>query len=424
MEVLSIHQLVFVLVLLIVISAFFSGSETGMMSVNRYRLRHLIRQGNGKAKRVSQLLQRPDRLLGVILIGNTFANVLVSMVTAKLFSSANVIVVSIVLTLLLLIFAETAPKTVAALYPEKFAFRASRLLAALLKIFYPLVWFVNLIANSFLLVFRIKVGKRTIESLSVDELRTVVLEAKGKISSNYQQMLLRILELEQVTVVDVMVPRNEITGIDITDDWSMIVQQLINCSHAYLPLYNGDINRIVGVINLRKVLPQIYNKHFSLSMLRSLAQKPYFLPEGAVLNRQLLHFQDQQRSFGLVVDEYGDLIGLVTLQDILEEIVGEFAYSVEEEHLPIYPQKDGSILVDGRMNLRELNRQAQWNWPVDGPKTLSGLVIEYFEMIPKEGICARVCGYPIEVAKLKRNRIHLVRIWPELYQAPRTEDDV
>lgn len=422
------HELLVFLIFLIVLSAFFSGSETGMMSLNRYRLRHLVSKGNKKAKRISRLLSRPDRLLGVILIGNTFGNVLASSVatyiTLKVFPQVSLFLVSIILTIALLIFAETAPKTMAALYPERYAFKVSGILSFLLKLLYPLVWAVNVLANSFLRLFGVVVAKQTTEALSADELRTIVLEAEGKISSNYQQMLLRILELEQVTVADVMVPRNEIYGIDMESDWPTILYQVADCSHAHVPLYHGDIDNVVGIVNLRKVLVAI--QHDSLTnreALLALSVKTYFIPEAAGLNQQLLHFQDKQCSFGLVVDEYGDIQGLVTLQDILEEIVGEFAYNIGEIELPIHQQKDGSVLVDGRMNLRELNRQLDWDFPVDGPKTLSGLIIEYLEMIPKKGMGARVAGYPIEVETMKRNMIRTVRVWPELFQLVEAIED-
>ena len=407
------------LVCLILLSGFFSGSETGMMSLNRYRLRHLARKGRPNAKRVLTLLERPDRLLGVILIGNTFANILASAVATVLavhyFGDLGVAIATIVLTLVVLIFAETAPKTLAALRPEFVAYRASLPLKWMLKIFYPLVWLVNSVANSVLRLFRVRVKKRAIEPLSAEELSSLVLEAKGKISSTYQEMLLRILALEQITVEDVMVPRNDIVAIDMEDAWEVIFARIIACEHASIPLYREDINHVFGILNLRRVLAHMQKNTLQQKEdLLALAEPVYFVPEGALMHRQLLNFQDQQKSVGLVVDEYGDVQGLVTLQDVVEEIVGEFSQDVDETARHIKPQPDGSFVVDAMLNVRDLNRQMSWNLPIDGPKTLGGLLIEYLEMIPTAGIAARVAGYPMQVLKVNRNRIKTIQVWPGL----------
>ncbi len=409
-----------VLILLILLSGFFSSSETGMMSLNRYRLRHLARKGKPKAKRVALLLERPDRLLGVILLGNTFANILASAIATAIavryFGEVGVLLAAIALTLVILIFAETTPKTFAAIHPMQVAFRTSLPLTILLKLFYPLVWSVNGIANGILLLFRVKVGKRTIEPLSAEELRTVVHEAKGKISSDYQQMLLRVLDLEQVTIEDVMVPKAEIHGIDLQESWDKILYELTHCKHAYLPIYRENIDQVMGVLNLRKVLSILQQRHLTKDDLLQLADKVYFIPEGASLNQQLLNFQDQHKSIGLVVDEYGDIQGLVTLQDVLEEIVGEFSRDVEDVSRLVNTLRDGSCLVDGRISVRELNRLTKWNLPVEGPKTLSGLVIEYLEMIPIVGVGARIAGYPMEVLEVSGNTVRQLKVWPKLYK--------
>ncbi len=281
----------------------------------------------------------------------------------------------------------------------------------------PLVWFINGIAIRVLSLFHVRVKRRGVEPLTVEEVRTVVNEATGKISSNYQQMLLRILDLEQVTVEDVMVPRNEIDGIDLEDGWEDILSQLTRCEHAHLPLYHDNIDQVDGILNLRKVLTSMQQQAMTKEAMIQLADKVYFIPEGALASKQLLNFQQEQKSVGLVVDEYGDIQGLVTLQDVLEEIVGEFAFDVEGSSRILRKQKDGSYLVSGNIAVRELNRIAGWELPTDGPKTLSGLVIEYLEMIPIAGIAARIAGYPMEVIQVSGNMIRQVRVWPELHRS-------
>lgn len=407
-----------ILFFLVILSAFFSSSETGMMSLNRYRLRHLVRKGDKKAKRIAKLLERPDRLLGVILLGNTFANIMASSVATVIavhyFGDVGVLVTTIALTVVILIFAEAAPKTYAALHPLRMAYLASFMLKLLLQIFYPIIFVINAIANSFLRLFGIHIRRHGIDPLSAEELRTVVHEATGKISSNYQQMLLRILDLEQATVEDVMIPRGEITGINLEDSWEDILKQLMVCDHQYVPLYRDSIDKVCGMLNLRKILVSLQQQTFSKETMISLADKVYFIPEGALTSKQLLNFQNEQRTVGLVVDEYGDIQGLVSLQDILEEIVGEFSCDVEDISRLVKKQRDGSFLVSGNIPVRELNRIASWDLPTDGPKTLSGLIIEYLETIPTEGVAARVEGYPMEVVQVSGNRIRQVRVWPEL----------
>ena len=388
------------------------------MAVNRYRLRHLSKQGNKKARRVSRLLKRPDRVLGIILIGNTLCNILASAVMTywaiNYMPDLNMIVASLLLTILILIFAETAPKTLAALYPQQVAFFVSGILQALLKLFYPLVVLVNMVANLLLRCFRVKLSHGIVEPMSVAELRSVVLDAKGKIAPNYQQMLLRILALERVTVADVLVPRHDIYGIDLNDDWHTIKQQIIDCPHTHLVIYRGDIDQVEGMLSQRKVSALLLRDEVSASDLISVCESVYFIPETALLNRQLIHFQDKQRSVGLVVDEYGDLVGLVTLRDIIEEVVGEFVLDTENETIQVKPQKNGSVLVDGHIALRELNRQMHWSLPVDGARTLSGLVIDHLESIPQSKVGCRIGGYPMEVVEIDGNTVSLVCVWPEL----------
>lgn len=407
------------LILLLLLSAFFSSTETGMMSLNRYRLRHAVRKGDLRAKRVMDLLDRPDRLLGVILIGNTFANVFASavatIIAANFFGEVGILIVTVILTLIILIFSESAPKTLAALYPERVALPTSGVLKILLKIFYPLVWLVNILGNGFLRLFGIKLDVSRMESLSIEELKTLLDETKGKLSANYKKMLLRILDLEQVSVEEIMVPRSEIFGIDLNESWEEILARLFKCPYSFVPLYRDDINHVQGMLNLRRVLIVLQQKNLNEKELIALSEEVYFVPQEASANQQLLNFRHQRQTIGLVVDEYGDIQGLITLQNILEEIVGEFTRDIESNHL-IIPQKDGSYLVDASIDIRNLNETKEWKLPTDGPRTLSGVVIEYLEMIPKAGICARIGGYPLEIIRVGDNTIKLVKVWPQLYK--------
>lgn len=408
------------LISLIIVSAFFSGSETGMMALNRYRLRHLARKGNLTARRVKKLLDRPDRLLGTILLGNTFANVLASsvatMVAVKALGEVGVVVATIVLTMVILVFAEAVPKTWAALYPQTIAFSLSGALSVCMRVLYPLVWFINVCANGLLRLCNVKLDHPRAEALTVDELRTVVLEASGKISAAHQQMLLRMLALEEATVDVVMIPRAEIKGIDITDDWALIKEGLLVNTHQYLPLYREAIDDVVGVLNTRKVLSRIHQDDFSVHDLVRLADDIYYVPEMTFLNHQLLNFQQENRSVGMVIDEYGDIQGLVTLQDILEEVVGQFAVDVSDTERLIRRQKDASFLADASVNVRDFNRITGWELPETGPRTLSGLIIEELEMIPARGLCLEIAGYKIELVKLSPNRVRTVRVWPKSQQ--------
>lgn len=388
-----------------------------MMAINRYRLRHLARKGQANAKRVLKLLRRPDRLLGVVLIGNTFTNVFASVVTTvivvRYFGTGALIISTIALTFIILVFAEALPKTFGALHPQRAAFSASLPLQILLTILFPVVWLVNSIANGVLRLAGVKLKSSTIEALNAEELRTVVREATGKISSSYQQMLLQILNLGQLTVEDAMVPRHRIQGIDLTDTWENIYQQLATTLHEFLPLYRESIDHVVGILNMRKLTALIWRGELTQDNMVAQAEEVYFVPEITSLNQQLLNFQQENRSIGLVVDEYGDIQGLVTLQDIIEEIVGEFALEIKDMARLVVKQKDNSYLVDGRIAIRDLNRLTQWELPTDGPKTLSGLVIEYLEVIPPGNVGLRIAGYPMEVIKVSGNTIRTIQIWPD-----------
>jgi Mg2+/Co2+ transporter CorB len=418
--------MIILIVFLVLLSAIFSATETGVMSLSRFRLRHLVRKGNKRAKRVLDLLARPDRLLGVILIGNTFANIFASALTAIIaahfFGQVGVFMGTILLTLVVLIFGESTPKTLAVLYPEPVALGASGFLKILLTLLYPLVWLVNGIGNGLLRLFGVQFDVSRLETLSIDELKTLLDETKGLASLHYKKMLLHILDLEQVTVEEIMVPRNEIWAIDITQSWENILTQLFECPYSFAPLYKDDINHAQGILNLRRVFITLQKQKLDKEGLLALAEEIYFIPQGASANQQLLNFRDQRQTIGLVVDEYGDIQGLISLQNIIEEIVGEFTQDLEENHR-VSPQKDGSFLVDASMDIRDLNEMNDWHLSTLGPRTLSGLIIEYLETIPKAGICSRISGYPIEIIRTGHNKIKLIKIWPQLYQAPSLREE-
>ena len=402
------------LVFLIFLSAFFSSSETGMMSLNRYRLRHLVKQKHGGAIRAAKLLQRPDRLIGVILIGNNFVNILASaiatMIALRLMGDAGVAVATAALTLVILIFAEVTPKTVAALKPEQVAFPASLILRPLLTILYPFVWVVNSICNGLLRMLGFNANAQSNDHLSTEELRTIVNEAGALIPRRNQSMLLSILDLESVTVEDVMIPRNEIVGIDINDDIDSILATISQSPHTRLPLYQDELNDIVGVIHVRQILPLLQMSNPSKEDLLNLSREPYFIPESTALNTQLLNFQKARHWMALVVDEYGDIQGLTTLEDILEEIVGDMAEDQDADNEDIHPQEDGSYFVDGTATIRDINKALNWDLPVDGPKTLNGLITESLEEIPQNNVCLQLGPYLIETVQIKDNFIKTARI--------------
>jgi len=425
LESLSNLQLILLLVFLLVISGFFSASETCMMTLNRYRLRHLARQKVRAAIRVQKMLERPDRLLGVVLIGNTFANILASaiatMLAFRLYGEYGVFMATIILTLMVLIFSEIAPKTVAALYPQPLAFAASLPLKIMQKVLYPLVWLATTLVNTGLKIFRIKVGKHSIESFNMEELRTVVNEASARIPVTHQDMLLGILDLEKTHVDDIMVPRNEIVGIDLAHDWQSLLKQLITGQYTRLPIYQDDINNTLGILHLKDALYLLAKDKLNKDTLKQIIKPAYFVPEGTPLTTQLLNFRKEKTRIALIVDEYGDVQGLITMEDILEEIVGEYTTDIAEASPSIIPQADGSYLVEGSAYIREINREMNWQLTMDGPKTLSGLITEYLETIPQPGTCVMLAGYPIEVINVEDNLVKTARIFPALREVPRND---
>ena len=412
----SLGVLVGALVVLIILSAFFSGSETGMMALNRYRLRHLAKTRHRGARLSARLLDKPDRLIGLILLGNNFFNILASTLAAviafRLWGEAGLAIAPFLLTPVILVFAEVAPKTLAALHPEKVAFPASLVLTPLLKVFSPLVAATNWLSNGFLRLMGLSPSGIDSEQLSNDELRTVVNEASAMLSGRYRRMLVSILDLEKVTVDDIMVPKAEINGIDLEDPRHIIVEQLTTSQHTLLPVFRGDIEDIVGILHLRKLLELMHREELQAELLERFADTPYFVPAGTPLNTQLLNFQRHRCRIGLVVDEYGDIEGLVTLEDILEEIVGEFTTDFASVSPDIHPQDDGTFLIDASVTVRELNRAMQWELPTDGPKTLNGLILEYLESIPEPGTALLLAGYPVEIVQTTDNAVKTARIDP------------
>ncbi len=418
MENISTGILFAILVGLIIISGYFSGSETGMMSLNRYKLKYLAGQGHKGAKRVAKLLSRPDRLIGLILIGNNLVNILASSIATilgmRLYGDLGVAVATGLLALVVLVFAEVTPKSLAALYPEKVSFSSSVVLNVLMKLLSPLVLLVNQLTNSVLRLLGVKSTHGTEDPLSSEELRTVVNEAGGLIPRRHQDMLISILDLENVTVNDIMIPRNEITGIDINDDWKSIVRQLTHSPHGRIVLYRDQIDEVVGMLRLRESYRLMLEKNeFTKETLLRAADEVYFIPEATPLNIQLLKFQRNKERIGLIVDEYGDIIGLVTLEDILEEIVGEFTTSItpslSEE---IIPQGDGSFLIEGSANIRDINKELKWDLPTDGPRTLNGLILEHLEDIPASQLGVEVEKHPMEIIEFTENKINLVKVYP------------
>lgn len=418
MEHVSTGTLILILVIMIVVSAYFSASETGMMTLNRYRLRHLSKQGNSAARRVEKLLQKPARLIGLVLIGNNLVNILASalatIVGMRLYGDLGVAIATGILTFVVLLFAEVLPKTFAALYPERIAFPSSLLLAPLQKIIFPLVWLLNSITMILLRIFGIRTNVLHSGALSKDELRTLVNESHSKISQRNQDMLISVLDLEKVTVEDIMVPRNEIVGIDVNDDWKSIMRQLTHSPHGRIVLYRSSLDDAIGMLRVREAYRLMTEKkEFNKENLLRAADEIYYVPESTPLNVQLVKFQRNKEKVGLVVDEYGDIQGLVTVEDILEEIVGEFTTSMSPtlaEEVTL--QSDGSVIIEGTANVRELNKAFNWLLPATEARTINGMLLEELEDIPDIGKRVRIGGYDIEILAVQDNMIKQVRVTP------------
>ncbi|MFU8830531.1 MAG: HlyC/CorC family transporter [Wenzhouxiangella sp.] len=401
---------------LIVLSAFFSSSETGLVALNRYRLRHQAQSGHRGARLAQNLLAKPDRMFGLILLGNNLVNILAASISTvialRLLGDAGIWVSTIVLTAVILIFAELAPKTLAAMYPHRIAYPASYVLTPLLKVLYPVVWLINVIASILLRPFGVrKVGLHS-DALSREELRTLVKEGGRHISLDHQQMLINILDLEHGTVDDVMVPRQDIVGIDLDAEWDTIVQSLTQTFFTRMPVWRGDLDNIVGLLHFRTILTKLAQNRLNPEALLKAVRAPYFIPEGTALTQQLLEFQARERRMGLVVDEYGDIQGLVTLDDILEEIVGEYTTEGGARQKLVRQQENGTFIVDGGATIRMLNRRLEWRLPTTGAKTLNGLILEQLESIPEGRTSLRIGDLTLTIVDMVDKRIRKVLVKP------------
>ncbi len=416
MNELPLSMLFGILALMLILSAFFAGSETSLMSLNRYRLRHLVKLKHPGAIKTHKLLQRPDRLLGLILLCNNFVNnfaaSIATVIAIKMYANDESIIAIAtgILTIVMLICSDVTPKTLAAIRPELLAFPAAWIYTPLLKLLYPVVGFVNLFVNLLLRLVGVDVKKKTPDSLNRDELKSIITEAESLMPLRYQKMLLGILDLESATVEDIMTPRNEIVGIDLEDPIEEIIEQIKTSPHTQLAVYKKSIDRVIGFLHLRKVLVEVNHADFDKHTIINLLSKPVFIPESTPVHSQMLSFKKEKIRIGLVVDEYGDVQGLVTLDDLLQEIVGEL---ITDEVSAAQLQGDGSYLVDAGITIRELNRLTQWSLPTEGPKTLNGLIIEIMETIPEPGTSVDLLGYELEVIKRNKNTVKLVKFLPK-----------
>lgn len=416
-EILSTHFLSILLVVLLFVSAFFSATETAMMAINRYRLKHAAKTSKA-ARLVSQLLMRPDRLLTVVLIGNSFANIAASSIATiigvRYFGEIGALYATMLIAVVVLLFAEISPKIVASQKPELVSYLAVTPLYVIMKILFPLVWIANILSNGLLYIMGVKHFKKTLDILTTDELRTMVKESGAEISSQHQSMLTSILDLESITVEDIMIPRNEVTGIDLSEDDETIINKIRNSQHSIMPVYRDDIDDIFGILHMRVALSHVLSVNdFSKPMILELVEKPYFIPESTFLHTQLFNFQRTKNRFGLVVDEYGDIVGLVTLADILEEIVGEFSTDGDYSSR-VTPQSDNTYLIDGSVNIRYLNQTMHWDLPIKNSKTISGAIIEYLELIPTANTCVLLNNYPVEIMLVQDNMVKSCKIGPRI----------
>jgi len=419
LEHVSTTTLIIILCVMVLVSAWFAGSETGMMTLNRYKLRHQVKNGSRAARRVEKLLRRPDRLLSLVLIGNNLVNILASalatIVGMRLHGDEGVAVATGILTFVVLVFAEVLPKTVAALYPERVAFPSSLLLVPLQYIMLPLVWLLNTITRLLMRMVGIRAEGAISSALSKEELRTIVYESRSLMSRRNQDMLLSVLDLEKVSVDDIMVPRNEIVGINISDDWKSVVRQLSHSPHGRIVLFRDSLDDCVGMLRVREAWRMMTEKkEFTKEMLLRAADEIYYIPEGTPLNTQLVKFQRNKKKTGLVVDEYGDIKGLVTIEDILEEIVGDFTTSMSPSLAEeVMPQNDGSVLIEGSASVREINKAFIWHLPEQEARTINGMLLEALEEIPAINTRIQIGHYNIDILDVQDNMIKQVRITPK-----------
>ncbi len=402
------------LVFLIALSAFFSSSETALMALNRYRLRHLAKRGHRGAVRAQRLLDQPDRLLGLILLGNNFINILASSLATvlglRLFGDSGIAIATGAMTLVLLILGEVAPKTAAAIHPERFAWPASYVYTILMVPLRPVIKIVNLLANGLLRLFGINTTVYQSQALSTDELHTIVRESGKRLPAQHQNMLLSVLELGEATVEDIMIPRADIQGIDLDLSWEETLEQIRHANYSRMPVFMGSVENTIGIIKLRHLFEPLMDNSLTPSKLKRLLREPYYVPEGTPLTTQLLNFQHEHRRSALVVDEYGDVQGMVTLEDILEEIVGEFTSSPTTEHEGITEQTDGSFLIRGNVPIREVNRELGINLPTQDASTLNGLIIEHLESLPTQGASVIIENVEIVVRSVRKRSVDTARV--------------
>ena len=418
MEDLPLYVLLIAVAILLILSAFFSLSETSMMAINRYRLKFLVKQGHRGAGLTTKLLADTDRLLGVILLGNNLLNAaaatLVALIISNFFGHNDLAILlgTVCVTFAILVFSEITPKVIAATYPERIALISSYVLTPLLKIFYPVVWFVNLFVQAILFILRIKPKENSeAHKLSLEELKILVLEEGHFIRKKHQSVLLNLFDLESTTVDDIMVPRGQIEATNLDDGDKIIQNQLLTCHHTRIPVYRGTLDDVTGIISARKVLNQMSGGEITALSLGKIIREPYFIPSGTPLFSQLQLFQENHERVGLVVDEYGEWMGLVTLEDIIEEIIGDFTTNSPVQSGAYIRQKDGSVIVEGSSLLRDLNRKLGLKLPLNGPKTLNGLILDHFQDIPEAGTSLKISGYPMEIIQTHNRVVKVVQIY-------------
>ncbi|MEW6331941.1 MAG: HlyC/CorC family transporter [Pseudomonadota bacterium] len=426
MDDISTGVLIGALAFLVFLSAFFSAAEIAMVSLNRHRLQHLAGSGRRGARIAQHLLARPDRLIGVILLGSNTINALFSALTTVTVirfwgeDEGAVGIATVIIALVILILTDLAPKTLAALHPERIALPSAFVLRPILWLIYPVVWVVNGMANGLLRLVGVRIQARKADQVSPEELRAIIMEAGVLIPESHQDMLLAILDLEKLIVDDVMVPRGKIEGVNLDTEWDDIVAQLTGSRYTRLPVYRGSLDNVSGMIHVRRVLNLMREGKLDKDSLEQVIVEPYFIPSGTTLTTQLLNFRQVKRRVGLVVDEYGDLQGLVTLDEILEEIVGDFTAHTMGRIEDVTPQSDGSYLIRGTVSLRDLNRQLEWKLPTDDSRTLNGLIVEYLEDIPEPGTSLMIHGYLVEILRTRGTAIEVARVRPAAETAAET----
>ena len=408
----DLESLFFVLFILLLLSAFFSGAETSLMSVNRYKLKHKHKLGDNSASKVNFLVTNPEKTLGLILLLNNFVNILASaistLIAIKIYGEAGVAISVVVLTIIILIFAEVTPKTFAALYADKIAYPVSLLLYPLMKIFYPIVILINFISRIILRIFGIKTEKINQELLTKDEIKLIVKESSHRIPKNHEDMIVNMIDLEKVKVEDAMIPRNELVAVDIEDDLEKISKKILNCKHTRIPIYKKELNKLLGFLHKRKVINMLIEKEITKEKILEQISPPYFIPEDTSLTSQLINFKKQKKRMGFVVDEYGDVKGAVTLDDILEEIVGEFDENAKNDGIvKINPQ---TYIIDGAIQIREINKSLGWKIPETAAKTINGYILECLENIPTQGETFDSEGYLFEIVEISNNFVKNVKV--------------